>query len=177
MANFKYTDLAGGNASYKKYQNLTPNFTIDDIKNRLNTLKDAASKQTIEAMHNIGHQAVIAAYKHGDYKDRTGKLRASLGYAIFRKARNGITKLVYFMNIGGGISADEIQKFTSEVSTSGSEKFVLIVFAGMEYAVYVEALGYFVLTGAIEGVDTLGIMQEELAKSVSGREFTNHPKR
>ena len=69
------------------------------------------------------------------YQDRTGNLRASIGYAVVKN--------------GSAVKQNELNDFGRQKIQEGpSSGIYLIVFAGMEYALYVEAKGYDVLTGS-----------------------------
>jgi hypothetical protein len=73
----------------------------------------------------------------GDYLDQTGNLRSSIGYFI---AKDGV--------IIKGQGTSESRSFASSIIRQYNSGFSLIVVAGMEYAVYVEAKGYNVISSS-----------------------------
>lgn len=94
----------------------------------------------INALAFIGETFVNEARSKRTYEDQTGNLRSSIGYAIIK---NG--KAVKFTAKDSPESGDLVSSLVSE---GGNEGIYLIVFAGMEYAKYVERDGYDVLTGS-----------------------------
>lgn len=94
-------------------------------------------KSIIRTLNFVGTQCVNQARTNGDYMDRTGNLRSSIGYAI---VQNGvILNQSRFEQVkdgkqgkkeGAGLLADLIDRNTKGI--------VLIVVAGMNYAAYVE---------------------------------------
>lgn len=73
----------------------------------------------------------------GDYLDQTGNLRNSIGYFI---AKDG--------EIIKGNGSAESKSFASSLIRQYNSGFSLIVVAGMEYAIYVEAKGYNVISSS-----------------------------
>lgn len=82
--------------------------------------------------------------KPKSYKDQTGNLRSSTGYIL---SYNGkvISKSSFASVLNGGKGSKEGEGFARRLATQYDKGFVLIVVAGMEYAVYVEDKGYDVL--------------------------------
>jgi len=114
---------------------LKPQFSNATIVGDLEKFAREQESKFIEAMAYIGDDFVNAARTKGAYKDQTGNLRASIGYSVVKDGR-----VVKFDN-----KSDFADQKISELSQTG---IYLIVFAGMEYALYVEAKGYDVLTGS-----------------------------
>jgi len=79
----------------------------------------------------------------GGFGDITGNLRSSIGYAILH---DGISKKVNL--IGKAEGKDKAKELIAELSKKYNKGFVLIGFAGMEYAAAVESKGYDVITGS-----------------------------
>ena len=111
-----------------------------------NEIRERLDKVSFDVLSRAGEIAVTHARQHGSYKDRTSNLRNSIGYVIMR---NGIVVSGKFQ---GGKSSSKAYLYANEVAADVAKKhrngWVLIVVAGMEYAAYVEALGYDVLSGA-----------------------------
>lgn len=101
------------------------------------------AKQNIETQilvfNYIGQTFINEARDGGNYKDRTGNLRSSIGYAVIN---NGNIENSKFYGEQKGTSS-AMTLINEVMNTQGIE---LIVTAGMEYAKYVEAKGYNVLS-------------------------------
>ena len=114
---------------------LKPQFSNATIVGDLEKFAREQESKFIEAMAYIGDDFVNAARSISTYQDQTGNLRSSIGYSVVKDGR-----VVKFDN-----KSDFADQKISELSQTG---IYLIVFAGMEYALYVEAKGYDVLTGS-----------------------------
>jgi len=80
-----------------------------------------------------------AAFPQGDYTDRTGNLRSSIGYAVLVDGEVIVSKIP---NTAEGISA-----FTNILeSLPWARGIVFVGLAGMNYASYLEAMGYNVIS-------------------------------
>jgi hypothetical protein len=99
----------------------------------------------IEALQYIGETFVNEARSKRTYQDQTGNLRASIGYAI---VKNGKTMKFSVSRAATEGKIEAAEFVTSKVQEGSRSGIYLIVFAGMEYALYVEAKGYDVLTGS-----------------------------
>lgn len=108
-----------------------------------------SERDAIAKLAYIGESAVNEARENGDYMDQTGNLRSSIGYAVLDNGKVVIedTKLsergsdkMTGLNTGKTV--------LQELSERYKKNFTLIVEAGMDYAVYVEALGKNVLSSS-----------------------------
>lgn len=115
------------------------------IQVQINIAKEAIEKKLKEIENRyirffayIGETAVNHAKSNGTYKDRTANLRNSIGYVVLL---NGEIKRK--SNISG-----LNQSTVDSVKGRYPQGVVLVVVAGMKYAVYVERKGYDVLSGA-----------------------------
>ena len=80
------------------------------------------------------------------FEDQTGNLRSSLGYVIYL---NGKPVGENFEKVrGGNEGLEKGRKLAKEIAGDYPRGFLLVVVAGMEYAVYVEANNRDVLTSA-----------------------------
>lgn len=112
---------------------------IDEINAQIKRRIEAAEKVIINTLKYIGEMCVNEARNNGDYIDRTGNLRSSIGYVVllngsiveenFQKAPRGTDR-------AKGVS--NAQKFVRELMDDSKYGAVLIVVAGMNYASYVE---------------------------------------
>jgi hypothetical protein len=147
----------------------------------------------INRLHFIGEQFVIDARNNSDnipfkaYKDQTGNLRSSIGYAIIRNGqiiaevidpqpnRDPFEGRTYRTGSrkGNPISrkvrkdyANKARQIARRVASEYPKGYLLVGFAGMEYAAAVEAKGYDVITNATitAGHSTRKIMGELITK-------------
>lgn len=96
----------------------------------------------------LGEQCVNVARSSNGYKDQTANLRASTGFLLLKDGviiRKGGFELVKGKGENGVINGEEYAKSMIMDNANG---FVLIVVAGMNYAVHVEAMNKDVLTSA-----------------------------
>ncbi|MFY9159681.1 hypothetical protein [Aquirufa ecclesiirivi] len=120
-------------------------FTRQDIANRLNQFHDNVEKTIISHLILLGEKSVNLAKNLNTYKDRTGNLRASIGYIVIARG-----KIVHTFNFKGkGQEGQSIgEAYIRKISGGYTNGYALIVVAGMQYAAAVEAKGYDVLTSA-----------------------------
>lgn len=112
--------------------------------------KDVDDK-TLQTLQYLGEQFVNKARLNGNYTDRTGNLRSSIGYIILHDAK------VIDKNFEGKTEGkNQGQTVANEVGLQYPKGFVLIGVAGMNYAAYVEAKGFDVITGSAPGNNDLG---------------------
>lgn len=104
-----------------------------------------------QAMYNIlarvGEECVLYARTNGSYTDQTGNLRSSVGYAVIDNGKV-ISKSGFGTIKQGAEGASQGKDFLSEIMSQQGNGLVLIVVAGMNYATYVEAKSYDVISGA-----------------------------
>lgn len=129
---------------------IKPQFTQEQLKRRFDAFVEMVRKKQIERMQWLGEMCLIEARNNKGYMMQTGALLSSTGYTIFvdgvalhsqfdaasgaesNAAQNGIK--------AGQALAEKVGKETKGVA--------LVVVAGMNYAAYVEAKGYNVLSSA-----------------------------
>lgn len=129
---------------------IKPNFTSAQIKQRFDAFLAMVKKKQIARLQRLGEMCLIEARNNKGYMMQTGALLSSTGYTIFvdgvalhsqfdaasgaesNAAQNGIK--------AGQALAEKVGKETKGVA--------LVVVAGMNYAAYVEAKGYNVLSSA-----------------------------
>jgi len=112
------------------------------IQGRINInfdkIKEQYIKSTTDKFIEIGERCITEARENGTYTDRTGNLRNSVGYVVLL---NGVEK-----------SQSNISKLNRThiegIKAQYPKDLVLIVVAGMNYAAYVEAKGFNVLSSA-----------------------------
>ncbi len=131
--------------------------SMDDFHNWVEKEKERIFESVKEAYLLACMEAVNFARTVDTYKDRTNNLRSSIGFVLYY---NG--ELVHedfqLAGKGAGMSKNKGpegpegmksgQELAHEVAKMHNEGFVAIIVAGMHYALYVEANGFDVLTGA-----------------------------
>ncbi len=112
----------------------------------------AKAKAQLQVIANtlcyVGEQCLIEARNNGNYIDRTGNLRSSIGYAVVMNGQvvqSGHADKVKDGNEGVSNGLSFLQERIRKAKKRGVS---LIVTAGMNYAEYVEAKGYVVLSSA-----------------------------
>ena len=115
----------------------------------------SVENKVLNVLKYAGESAVAYARTLNTYKDRTGNLRSSIGYVIYKNGqlaaqssfeqgyRNVEGNGKYSYN-GGEVGFALAQK----VAQQETAPFVLVVVAGMNYAAAVERRGYDVIEGA-----------------------------
>lgn len=128
--------ITGGN----KVKNAFYKYTAD--------VQENAIQAAISVLDYVGLECVKEARTMRKYTDRTANLRSSTGYAVVYNGR--IVKQSNFEKVKqtateGTATGKELIR---QLASSYAEGLVLILVAGMNYAVYVEARGYNVLNSA-----------------------------
>ena len=132
-------------------------YTITDVKKITNEFYNNVLKSIYLNLERAAIEVVNDAKNSETYADQTGNLRSSIGFVIFY---NG--EAVSSGGFGGGaLSPNENgvkgsgtegtstgEKFALEVGKKYSRGFAVVIVAGMDYAAYVEAKGYDVITGS-----------------------------
>ena len=128
---------------------IKPNFTRNDVKNHFDKFLDVVEKRSIARMKYLGEMCVTHARSIPadiGYKDQTGALRSSTGYTVFL---NGIAVHENFKSVNGNSEGIEAaKKLCDEVAEKYPEGILLVVVAGMNYAILLESEGRDVLTSA-----------------------------
>lgn len=94
-----------------------------------------------------GESAVRYARENGNYQDRTGNLRSSIGYLIVENGAE-ITHSDFNTVRDGAEGSSNGLEYARQCAAAHQKGLVLIVVAGMNYAEYVERRGYDVLSGS-----------------------------
>lgn len=112
------------------------------VDGRLSELEQSV----VDIFVKVGESAYNTAVSHGSYQDRTGTLRSSIGYGVVKYGR--LVKSGGFRQFRSGSSGSAIgkDKLDELVRECRSDEIALVFVAGAEYAVYVEAMGYDVIT-------------------------------
>ncbi|NLN36043.1 MAG: hypothetical protein GX157_08660 [Candidatus Cloacimonetes bacterium] len=119
----------------------TPLFSTADVKRWINIFTDQAEEKFYILLQAAGEMFVRYARESGRYNNITGNLRSSIGYVIVRNGRI-LSDNFKMQNIGleGEEGVQKAKKLARELASTHNTGLVLIGVAGMEYALYVEAM-------------------------------------
>ena len=107
-----------------------------------------AKEAAITALNYVGLECINEARQNGKYTDQSGNLRSSINYVVLDDGvaiRKGDFKMVKNTATEAKQKSEEL---IAKLSATYKTGLVLVVVAGMDYAVYVEARGYNVLNSA-----------------------------
>lgn len=127
---------------------IEPRFTDGDIRRIIEERRKRIENAIIFNLKAVGRKAVNEAVIAGSYTDQTGALRSSIGYILIANG-NVVTK--YGFNKGKAtvspkqqdkraVGASTGSAFIDELAKLYKYGYVLVVVAGMEYAVKVETV-------------------------------------
>ena len=126
---------------------MIPKFTTKQLEAQLISWAAQNERKFIIALSYIGKEFVNKARTNNTYQDQTGNLRSSIGYVI---AKNGKVLRRNYKQIGdGNKGVTDGLNLADKAAAEHPNGIVLIVTAGMEYGLYVESMGYDVLSGSI----------------------------
>ena len=124
-------------------------FTLGQVRKFVESKTQEYEEKAIQTAQFIGEQFVNKARSTRTYQDRTGNLRSSIGYIIVLNGRV-VEQNFQVANRGTDKNTGKRQaiSFAEELAGRYPSGLILIGVAGMEYAAYVEAKGYDVITGS-----------------------------
>ncbi len=144
------------------------NFSLEGIQAQHEIIANNIVAVIEDALSLAATQLVVYAKETNTYTDRTNNLRSSIGYVLYK---DGQKIGASFAKSGVGVEGDGAQgtekgeNYAVDVAGKYPEGYVLVLAAGMDYAAYVEAKGYDVLTGASVKMDDEITKYFELASS------------
>lgn len=102
----------------------------------------ALDKRTMDMLIYVGEAATTEARRHHSYKDQTGNLSSSMGYAI--KNTTGKTSVGKFKKLkpeskDGPIKGKELAEAKLKNVKTDPKAYTLVIVAGMHYAKKVSA--------------------------------------
>lgn len=118
-------------------------FSRKFIQDRLNQFEESYNSKMLKTLLIVGEEFLNKARINGNYQDRTGNLRASIGYIILHDGK--ILNNSFSGSNEGSLKGNKVAK---EISREYTKGFVLIGVAGMDYAAAVEAKSYDVISGS-----------------------------
>lgn len=130
------------------------NFDIEAIRRYAYSKLNEWEEVMIQAYKAACIEMVNRAKQTNTYQDQTGKLRSSIGCVLYHK---GVEVFNYFESEGGEIGEQGVAQGLSfarnKAEESGDRLLVAVIVAGAEYASYVEAKGFDVITGSSYGFE------------------------
>lgn len=129
---------------------IKPNFTKDDVRKRFDAFLNEIEKEQIARLQRLGEMCLVEARTNKGYMMQTGALLSSTGYEVFV---DGVAIHSQFDAASGAESnaaetGIKSGQSIAETIGKGTKGIALVVVAGMNYAAYVEAKGYNVLSSA-----------------------------
>lgn len=129
---------------------ITPLFTPAEVHKIMQTSLQRLDKAIFNVLARLGENCANEARDFGSYQDQTSNLRSSVGYTVLI---DGVPQIMDIRRSGTGTTdGTEGMEAARTLLTSLIPKYpkgyVLIVVAGKNYAAYVEARNYNVLSTA-----------------------------
>lgn len=129
-----------------------------DMKALVRSHMGRVMEAMVQRLAEIGELAVADARRSGNYTDRTGNLRSSIGYVV---ANNGtVVARSSFDSVRGATEGPQTGLSLAESVASQSSGLALVLVAGMDYAEYVADKGFNV-------IDSGRIIAERLIQQLS----------
>lgn len=147
---------------------------FSDILKNHQVFLDNVNISLIEALNQTAQEITNLAKMTDTYTDRTNNLRSSIGYVLYK---DGQKVAASFGKAGTGIEGNGSQgtakgeDFADTVAQKYGSGYVVVLVAGMEYAAYVEAKNFDVITGATMQFDDVLKDNLETLASVTGINF------
>ena len=131
---------------------ITPTFDSATLSRALYARADAVEEALVEAYKVAALKMVRRAKQTNTYKDRTHKLRSSIGCVVYHRGREVYNYFESEGGDGGSEGTSEGLAYARSVAQeAGDSVIVAVIVAGAHYALYVEARGYDVITGSTYG--------------------------
>lgn len=129
---------------------IKPNFTKDDVRKRFDAFLNEIEKKQIARLQRLGEMCLVEARTNKGYMMQTGALLSSTGYEVFVDGVDIHSQFDAASGAESNAAETGIKSGQSIAETigKGTKGIALVVVAGMNYAAYVEAKGYNVLSSA-----------------------------
>lgn len=129
---------------------IKPNFTKDDVRKRFDAFLNEIEKKQIARLQRLGEMCLVEARTNKGYMMQTGALLSSTGYEVFVDGVAIHSQLDAASGAESNAAETGIKSGQNIAETigKGTKGIALVVVAGMNYAAYVEAKGYNVLSSA-----------------------------
>lgn len=123
-------------------------FTKEEVQERFSAFVGKIQQQQVKRLQMLGEMCVNNARsvpKETGFEDQTGNLRSSIGYAVFV---DGVAVHSFYDEVKGGAVGAKAGADLSQKIGERTNGVCLVVTAGMNYALYVEARGRDVIASA-----------------------------
>lgn len=127
------------------------NFSMGDIQQRNQQFVDAVLITIEKVLQRSIVEIINIAKERDTYTDRTNNLRSSIGYVLYKDGQKVSASFEKAGDGGEGNGSDGTQKgesYADAIANQFTNGYVVVLVAGMDYAAYVEAKGFDVITGA-----------------------------
>lgn len=128
---------------------IRPTFSSADVDRHMTNFLNTIEKRQVKRLQYLGEMCIERARDLKppvSFMDQTGNLRSSIGYMVFK---DGVAVHESFELVKEGQEGIKAaQKLCREIGSRRKKGIMLVVVAGMNYAIYVEAKGLDVLTSA-----------------------------
>lgn len=136
---------------------ITADFDFKTLDRHLDEFIEAAKNKLVETLKVVGKKAVDRSREktkiQGGFGNITWNLRGSIGYVIVKD--HGIIDKYFPTLPDGDLGTTEGIKYAEEIALLLDDgDIMLIMVAGMEYAYYVEAKGYDVISGSWDHLES-----------------------
>ena len=118
---------------------------MKSVVDKITDFADERERIMILTLSRVGEEFVNLARSTKTYKDRTGNLRSSIGYVVVKEGK--IVKKDLKGKVAGKNKANEFVQ--GIINAEKADGFMLICFAGMEYAAAVESRNFDVITDSV----------------------------
>lgn len=123
---------------------------LNDIMGNLDNILGAVVSAVQDAVEKACWDTVAEARATGSYQDQTGNLRASIGYMIKNKGKIVSENFKDgYGRTGGTDGMNKAHALADRVSSIYGDQLVAVLVAGEDYAVYVESMGFEVISGSM----------------------------
>jgi hypothetical protein len=126
-------------------------FTKEQLTQLITVKLQKAETIIIAYFRRVGEQFITDARTNGEYTDRTGNLRNSIGYILLKNGEQLFSNFEKTAVVSEQSELDGVaiaRKYAEGLIPNFPNGIVLIVVAGMDYAAAVESKGYDVLTAS-----------------------------
>ena len=142
---------------------LRPVFNMQLVKSTIENFAQQYDEKSILTLQYLGEEFINKARISGNYTDRTGNLRSSIGYIILNNGE--VVRQAFKGSKSKGRNV--AQQVAKKVAVDYPEGMVLIGVAGMNYAAAVEHKGYDVITGSAPEFDHVKeLLNETFQKTI-----------
>lgn len=131
-------------------------WSANAIKDSFKQASEEYEQMVLQSLQYVGEEFINRARSIDTYTDRTGNLRSSIGYVIYKDGKQLASN--FKLSDKGTDRKTGLAKgkeFAGEKARQWPEGFILVGVAGMSYAAAVEANNYDVISGSAPGESDL----------------------